>query len=277
MKDTEIFDYGFHLRDRQLGMNVTVNGINVYTSFNADLIDEPEITPAALTPDLFKKIGKSSHIINKYTVGNNGLKLSFYIGGETYQEAQMNCNNLVAEFQNDIVTLKIGDTDFEYVGTVSGVSIKYTSVDHFYKLTLTFTGVKRLPLVTLEFTDEEKIKSLIEFWNSGAASSGLKITFRVWGYESGVYIDVNCNDNEFQISNVAGTPMYYIIDGIDGKLVRGWTKEYYEEAYTNVFERTNNFYEFPTVNRGLNKLKLSIPSIYKVDWLKIEYYPVFLI
>lgn len=271
--DREVYDSNFQIQDNQIGYPVFVNGINVY-EYNADLI-EYDLKPAKISYDSFKKIGKYSYIVNQYKNGDNGIEFSFYVGGATYTEAQLNINKLIRDFQKDApVVVSVGDSEFEYLCILTDVSISDTKVLHFYKVDISTIAVKRLPLVELKYSTSQ-IASEIKIYNNGSVASGLLAFWHstkkgstikfAYGQESYTTITVN-NANLYY---------YHVIDGLDGKVLRGSANNPTFDGYVNNFINTD-LYQFPVVGPGENKIKFT-QTYGDITELTLKYYPTFLV
>ncbi len=269
------YDDKYGILDPMLGDLVLVNGISLY-DYNADLIKyEPVV--ASITSDVYRKVGKHSYILNKLTNGKNGIKLSFYVGGQNAQQAQVNCNKVIGLFQSDIVTLVIGDTEFEYSGIMSAYTIKHTDVLNYYLLEITFISVKRLPYVIHK--KEVDSNETIHINNEGIVDGGIIIVLE--SNLSSSDITVVCNSVSITINNF-DSYKYHVIDGLNGRVLCGLYDADIEndlitenfESYLNNFGNTD-LIEFPYVNPGDNYISVSDYSC--VDNIFIKYYPTFII
>lgn len=267
----------YGLTDPLLGDPVTVNGVSLY-DYNADLINyEPVV--ATITNDLYRKVGKHSYIINRQTLGNNGIKLRFYIGGTNSQQAQINCNKVLRELSKDIVVINIGDTEFEYVGVLNSYTTKYTEVSHYYLLEATMIAVKRLPYVAEEFT-ESQVTNGIEVNNEGVISCGVLIAIEGLLTDSDIKITVN--GVECEISNFSSYK-YHIVDGLNGKVLCDSVEEgIFVDLDSNEFEHAiNNFInttlvEFPYLVPGNNTISITCDAG-SISRVIVKHYPLFVI
>lgn len=269
------YDDKYGILDPMLGDLVLVNGINLY-DYNADLIEyEPVV--ASITSDVYRKVGKHSYILNRLNNGKNGIKLRFYVGGQNAQQAQINCNRVVGIFQSDIVTLVIGDTEFEYSGIMSAYTIKHTDVYNYYLLEVTFIAIKRLPYVIHK--KEVSSNDSLHIDNEGVVSSGIIIVLE--SNLSSSSVSVTCNSISIAINNF-DSYKYHVIDGLNGRVLCGLSDEDIEsdlitenfESYINNFGNTN-LIEFPYINPGSNDIYVSDYSC--VSNIFIKYYPTFII
>ena len=276
----EEYDDNYSLRDMQLGNVVTVNGINLY-EYNADLIEYMPVQ-IPITSSVLKKVGQHSYLINQYNNGNNGITMRFYVGGTTMQQAQINYNKVLRELQKDIVTVNIGDTEFDYIGILETANVQYTNVLHYYLLEVTMVAVKRLPPVTCTYSDDE-VSDGIELENSGVVESGVLVGIK--SDLSGSTITLTLKDESdvmyyTMLLTNADQMVYNIIDGLNGKVLGGATAagifidDYSEDftGYQNNFKNTI-LYDFPRLKVGQNKLFVSGG----VDEVIVKHYPVFLV
>ncbi len=261
------------MRGNQLGYPVSVNGKDLY-DYNADLIDY-SLVPVQITYDAFKRIGKYNYIINQYQNGNNGIDFSFYVGGTTYTEAQLNVNRVVGEFQKDApVVVSIGDSEFEYVCILTNVMVSYTKVLCYYKLDISVIAVKRFPMVTLNYGASE-IAEPITIDNTGTTPSGLLLYINSAGLGNEIRVTYGQDTNTtIKISN-ANLYNYHVIDGLDGRVLRGSAASPTFENYVNNFQNTDLF-QFPVLYPGENTISLGAITG-DITSLEVRYYPTFLV
>ena len=277
----EIYNDSYLLRDPQLGDVCFINGKSSY-DFNADLI-EYEPVQLTITNDLIKKIGRNSYIINQYKNNDNGITLRFYVGGTTKQQAQINYNLLIREFQKDIITIVISDTEFEYVGILKSVNVTDTKVQFYYLVEATLVAIKRLPAKFLQF-DEWDENNGEEIDNAGIIESGLMIAIKndltSEEIEVGLY-DIGSNTPYYTMSITnADDYAYHVIDGFNGRVLRGTIPEGIfldpndEEfsTYQNNFANTV-LYDFPRLKVGQTKISI----IGGIDEVILKTYPLFLV
>ena len=273
------YDDNYGLLDPALGDSVTVDGFDLY-NHNADLISyEPVV--ATITSNVYKKIGRHSYLLNNFSNGNNGIKLRFYVGGQNAQQAQINCNRVIGEFQKGIVTVIIGDTEFEYSGIMSTYTIKHTDVYNYYLLEITFIAVKRLPFVLYDKSIESSDNTLY-IYNDGIIESGAIIVLESKLTKSSVTLTYN--SKSVTINNFSDYK-YHVIDGLNGRVLCGTStsnsdiiKELHKdvgfESYSNNFINTT-LVEFPKIVSGDNSI--SVSNADGVNSMIVKYYPVFVI
>lgn len=269
-----IYNDRYGLADSLLGNVVTVNGISLY-DYNADLIEYTPIV-ASIDYNILKKIGKHTYTINSYKNGNNGIKLQFYVGGTTKQQAQINCNRVIQELQKGVVVLSIDDTEFEYVGVLSSTSIQDTNVPYYYLLEVTLIAVKRLPFVVYEKMPTLSDNTMV-LYNEGIIESGAVIVIESNFTKDSVTI--TCNARPITINNFSEYK-YHIIDGLNGKVLCGTSEPILNELVDDFSSYTNNFgntdlVEFPYVVSGQNTV--TIENADGVSNIALKYYPVFVI
>lgn len=271
--DRELYNEDFTTLDSQLGYSVVVNGVNLYTLCYADLISY-DLVPAKINYNSFKNVGKSSYFLNQYKNNDNGVKFSFYVGGDSYQNAQLNVNKLINAFQSNApVIVKIGDTDFEYVCILTDVSINDTDVFHYYKVVLTTIAVKRFALISSTF-GSSAISSGITITNQGTIPSGILLFLSTSKTSNTIQIRYGQNNVFKTITiNNANLYSYHVIDGIDGRVLRGAS---YSTSFTNYVNNFGNvdLYEFPVVRNGANQINF-IQTSGDITQLTVKYYPVF--
>lgn len=271
--DRELYNTDFTTLDSQLGYSVVVNGVNLYTLCYADLISY-DLVPAKINYSSFKSVGKSSYFLNQYKNNDNGIKFSFYVGGESYQNAQLNVNKLINIFQSNApVIVKIGDTDFEYVCILTDVSVNDTDVFHYYKVVLTTIAVKRFALISSTF-NSSAISSGITITNQGTIPSGILLFLSTSKTSQQIKIRYG-QSNVFKTITInnANLYSYHVIDGIEGRVLRGAS---YSTSFTNYVNNFGNvdLYEFPVVRNGANQINF-IQTSGDITQLTVKYYPVF--
>lgn len=279
----EIYEFGydknFLYKDRQLGQNAIVNGINVYDEFDADLISVMPVSPA-IEKSVYKSLGKYNYKINTFHVGDNGLELKFYIGGHTYQEAQINVNRLINEFVNKVAIAKFDESDFEYVCSLESFGSEFTGVEFYYLVTINVIAVKRLPIVTLDygstyFTEDTTVQ--LSFENEGVVESGLDVIVR-FGGTSSFEVDhkkAGGNMQTLHFTDLSTSNYYYKIGGLDGVVQRA-SNVVITSSVTNVFLKTD-LIDFPIVDAGQNNITFVQNAAGNIKQVKLQFYPTFLI
>lgn len=279
----EIYDFGydknFLFKDRQFGQNVIVNGINVYDEFDADLISVMPVSPA-IEKSIYKSLGKYNYKINTFRVGDNGLELKFYVGGHTYQEAQINVNRLINEFINKVAIAKFDESDFEYVCSLESFGSEFTGVEFYYLVTINVIAVKRLPMVTLDYGSTyfaEDTTVQLSFENEGVVESGLDIIVRFGGATS-FEIDhkkAGGNIQALHFADLSTGNYYYKVGGLDGVVQRA-SNVAITSSVTNVFLKTD-LIDFPIVDTGQNNITFVQNAVGNIKEVKLQFYPTFLV
>lgn len=261
------------MRGNQLGYPVFVNGKNLY-DYNADLINY-NLVPVQITHDVFKRIGKYNYIINQYQNGNNGIDFSFYVGGENYTDAQLNVNRVIGEFQkNAPVVVTIGDSEFEYVCVLTNIVISYTNVLFYYKLDVSVIAVKRFSMVTLTYDSSEATQP-ITIDNIGTTPSGLLLYINSSGLGNEIQVTYGQDENTTITILNSNLYNYHVIDGLDGRVLRGSAASPTFENYVNNFQNTDLF-QFPVLYPGENNISIEATTNDIVS-LEVRYYPTFLV
>ena len=265
------FDYKYDRHDRQLGYGVVVDGVNVYDMFNADLIDEPELVSASVTNSSIKTPGKHDYFVNVFDVGDNGIKLRFYVGGETYEEAQNNMNKLVGLFVGGPHIVTIGDTDFEYVCVMKSYSSAYTGVLHYYELSIDTTAIKRYPKIDIDVKDS--ISSGVSFYNDGVIESGMMF---VIGHSGSTSIVLTYNDGTIMTMNNVTNHPYCFVDGLTGKVNVGESADSYDSGESANWFINTDLVSFPTIKHGDNNVRVQGVGG-QITYAHIIYYPIYLL
>lgn len=234
-------------RDRQWGKIVTVDGIDVYQSFNADL-KEYTVEPGTLTVDYQQRIGKSGLLLFGSESTPKLLTLAFYVGGADEDEAQINAERLIQSCARECV-IRIGSSRFEYAALLSGApTVEDTGVQCYLLVTLILYAVRRLPLVSVDFN-----AAALRLHNPGAVASGLRIILTPAKKITSMQIgDITVKDL------AAGVP--FVIDGLSGTVTADGENRFADTDLT----------EFPQIQPGENEIILSqaVPAT-------LEYYPTY--
>lgn len=234
-------------RDRQWGKIVTVDGIDVYQSFNADL-KEYTVEPGTLTVDYQQRIGKSGLLLFGSESTPKLLTLTFYVGGENEDEAQINAERLIQSCARECV-IRIGASRFEYASLLSDApTVEDTGVQCYLLVTLVLYAVRRLPLVSVHFN-----AAALRLHNPGAVASGLRIILTPAKKITSMQIgDITVKEL------AAGVP--FVIDGLSGTVAADGENRFADTDLT----------EFPQIQPGENEIILSqaVPAT-------LEYYPTY--
>lgn len=234
-------------RDRQWGKIVTVSGIDVYQSFNADL-KEYTVEPGTLTVDYQQRIGKSGLLLFGGESTPKLLTLAFYVGGEDEDEAQINAERLIQSCSRECV-IRIGSSQFEYAALLSGApTVEETGVQSYLLVTLVLYAVRRLPLVSVDFTGKT-----LQLDNPGAVTSGLRITLTPTKKITSMQV------GDVTVKNLAAN-VPFVIDGLSGTVTADGENRFADTSLT----------QFPQIQPGENEISLSqaVPTT-------LEYYPTF--
>ncbi len=234
-------------RDHQVGDAVTVDGIDVYQAYNADL-KEHRVEPGKLTVDYQQRIGRSGFLLFNGDSDPKILTMAFYVGGEDDDEAQINAERLIQSCARECV-IRIGSSRFEYAALLSGSpTVEDTGVQSYLLVTLTLYAVRRLPLVSLDFN-----AAAIRLTNPGTAASGLRIILtpaqKITSMQVG---DITVKD--------LATGVPFVIDGLSGTVTADGENRFADTDLT----------DFPRIEPGENEIILSqtVPTT-------LEYYPTF--
>lgn len=278
----EIYDFGFDkdflFKDKQLGINTLINGVNAYDAFNADSISM-SIIPPKVEKNIYKSLGKQDYKINTFKLGDGGLDIRYYIGGHTQQEAQINVNKLIREFVDKTAIIKTDETDFEYICVLESFTSEYTGVEFYYLVTLTLNAVKRLPLVTYDFAASyfsSNATVTCDFENTGMIQSGLDIILR-FGGSTGFEIDYKNEKGKTQevvFTSLSTSNYYYKIGGLDGVVYRAGNINF--ATPTNVFSKSD-LVDFPVVKSGENSVTFVQNTAGNIKQAKIQFYPTFML
>lgn len=234
-------------RDRQWGKIVTVSGIDVYQSFNADL-KEYTVEPGTLTVDYQQRIGKSGLLLFGSESTPKLLTLAFYVGGEDEDEAQINAERLIQSCSRECV-IRIGTSRFEYAALLSGApTVEDTGVQSYLLVTLVLYAVRRLPLVSVDFAGKT-----LQLDNPGAVASGLCITLTPTKKITSMQV------GDVTVKNLAAN-VPFVIDGLSGTVTADGENRFADTDLT----------QFPQIQPGENEISLSqaVPTT-------LEYYPTF--
>lgn len=234
-------------RDRQVGQLVTVDGIDVYRAYNADL-KEHRVEPGKLTVDYQQRIGRSGFLLFNNDSDPKILTMAFYVGGEDDDEAQINAERLIQSCARECV-ICIGSSRFEYAALLSAAPTEEdTGVQCYLLVTLVLYAVRRLPLVSVHFN-----AAALRLHNPGAVASGLRIILTPAKKITSMQIgDITVKEL------AAGVP--FVIDGLSGTVAADGENRFADTDLT----------EFPQIQPGENEIILSqaVPAT-------LEYYPTY--
>lgn len=234
--------------DQRLGSVCTINNKDAYGLFNADL---KELSPVAgsVAASFSTALGASSLDVVNHQLGVSGVKAVFYVGGINKEFCYTNVSNLIAECCNCII--RTDEDRFEYAAVLTSYAVKETGVDFYNEVTLTFSAVKRLPLVVRTFDGTD-----CTFTNVGSLRSGVKIRIVPKSDLDSLVV------SGITISNLAsGQP--FVIDGLEGKVTCNGINKFLD----------TDLIEFPKVNPGHNNFAVSSSEVV----IEVSYYPTFVI
>lgn len=258
MKDLweeEPWDKGAAYQGERKGYEVFINGVSAFTEYNADLIEKNEVPPS-FTNSFARGLGKSSLRLDAVTKGFLKVKLSFYVGGDSFTKSLANVSALANAFKR--CEFHVENESFEYDAILNDVSYSYTGVCYFHKVEISLTCVRRLPLVVCNIG----VQLSKDFYNDGDVESGLRLSFSMLGnVTSCSLLGINFTDLK--------RDSLYVVDGINGSVT---------EDGVNMFARTD-IIEFPKVQPGKNVFtKGGTPSTGSFcSDVKIEFYPTFML
>lgn len=240
------------MADVKIGSTCTINGVDAYDSFKADLVS---ITPTpGNVESVYSVIGAKSKIdLHDMDISTGSLGVKFYVYGDTKNDMKLNTSRLLSSCSNCVISTD--EDQFEYECVYNGCEIEFSEIEWYNIVTISFIAICRLPLESRTANG-----TFISIKNDGAVQSGCRITF-----ESETELD------EITIAGIKVEDVHanqkLCIDGIDGEVVR------IDGAGTkiNAFGDTDMI-DFPKVQPGQNDFTSSKP----VSW-RIEWYPLFLI
>lgn len=231
-------------QDRRAGDFVSISGVDAYQAFNADLIDYT-VTPGSVDAAYQFNPGKSGLVLFGGQKKPQELEMEFYVGGETHDEAQVNISRLLAASESCVI--RIGESRFEYAAVLKSVKQEYANVDAYYHVTLTFTAVKRYPLVSVALTDSGSV------YNPGSAAAGVRFCIRPTSAVSTMQV------NGITCKSLAANETF-VIDGITGEVHAGDRNRFADTDLS----------AFPMLQPGENRILLSRPVP-----VTVEFYPIF--
>lgn len=236
---------------RRLGAICTINGLNAYDIYNADLIDY-KTSSGSIDAEYDRGVSLSDLHVSSYGVGIGSLTLNFYVGGETKDQMEINSSNLVSNSRKCVV--KIDEETFEYDGVLTKFDIEETGVLWYNKVSLELAVVKRLPLVTRRFEIVSGRK--VQFKNIGNIESGLRLSVTPRATVAKVTVA------GITINNLlAGQP--FVIDGLSGEVICNTENRFLD----------TDLIDFPKVDVGNNTIELSTNDLI----VEVQYYPTFIV
>lgn len=284
---------------RRFGPVLTINGKDVFDTFDGDMIGEPKVTAPTITKDTYKKVGKHSFMINTVNRGLGGLVMELYVGGRTKDEAQDNYAQIIFELDHGLAVVRWNDpipwnwhqsvnqpypedydgpSDFEYLCTLSKFEVQNMGVQNYYKLTLTLLAIKRKRLLQGELASGELVNGQAMIDVAGNVQCGVRLVVKTGsslGNETQFTIGIS-GQRDIEVYDI-DPDTYYILDGLEGKVLKGLTEPEVGEDWSTV-ENYDNYFnhtdliKFPFVLPRGNTIVFSGP----VERVIYEYYPVYL-
>lgn len=245
----------FYEHDQRLGCVTTFNGVDVYSTYNADVYSFTP-TPGSVDATYQRKVSRSTIQTFHSDFQTSNLDISCYVGGANKMDALMNVNGLVAAARSTEIYYE-DDIAFDFDAVLTSYSVTETGVEWFFDVTLTFAAIRHMPLKTMTFTGTS-----YSFNNYGATESGIRLMIVPSSSGSNGKITLNDDtDSEHVITLNSYTSSHtYLIDGIGGYVRRNGIN----------FILDTDLTKFPKVYPGTNTIDLSFSA--KVT---IEYYPTF--
>lgn len=238
----------FYQVDQRLGSVCTINGKSAYGLFNADL-KQIEPLSGAISTNFSKALGASGLYVNSYEIETGGIRAIFYVGGAYKEDCYINTSNLIAECQS--CTIKTDEDNFEYVAVLTGYTVTETGVNFYNEVELTFSAIKRLPMVTRVFDGGNGVVK-----NLGSIPSGVKLVVTP-------KVDIaSMTINGITVNDLAsGLP--FTIDGLVGEVKCNGINRFLD----------TDLIEFPKVYPGDNEIKSSNTNVE----VEVSYYPTFIV
>lgn len=269
---------------RRLGPILTIDGQDAFDTYDADLYSEPVVVTPEIEKDIFQKVGKHSFWINTVKRGIGGLQFEFIVGGETKDVAQNNYAKLVYAFDKGIAVVQWHDpteddpSAFEYVCTLSHFDVEYTGVWNLYQVSIEVVAIKRTTLVRNIASSTEIANQEVGVYNTGNVRSGMRIIAKTGTVQDNDQLSFHVGDQDtFHVSSLESNT-YYVIDGIDGKVLKGVQAPVYSQdgttfgdQYINHFNNTD-LIEFPVAQPYESTITFNGP----IESIVCEYYPVYL-
>lgn len=198
----------------RLGEGVTFDDVDLYASFEADLISW-EYTPGAVSYTFRRNTGKTGFNLYDFDYPSGTLTLKLYVRGDDRVTMLRNASKLIAAAKSPKVEIQ-GDTgvDSMYYSTVlSDYSIEQEDVEWYCMVTLSFEAIRYHELIT--YTETSAAGRA--FINNGTVETGLKIKFKAASALDKLIITVsNAEESQAITFTSLAEGMWYTIDGIDG-------------------------------------------------------------
>lgn len=235
--------------DRRVGLYVEINGVDVYSQYNADMYSMA-VTPATITKTTLKKVSRSQLRTSGLTHEIPVLTVGFYVGGPTKEEAMDNVNRLLALCDQCEITTE--EERYVYDCSLSSVSVAFTEVEHYYDVALTFDYIKHLEIEEVEFTCTGESTRSVTFENEGTVESGAYVELHPTS--SGNYTILGVKVNDLSPGDT------FIIDGLEGIV---------SDQHGMAFDKTD-FTKFPKIQPDMNTVTVNLPCRVVLRW-----YPTF--
>jgi hypothetical protein len=229
----------------RVGEQVLFSGSDIFSTYYAEVVSFKPLTGPVVST-YAKAAGLASYNVYHSDTPTRTLELVLYVGGETDAEAEENVSRLIAAARDTVITRV--ETGFEYPATLTQAPAdEETGVEHWHKVTLRFSAIKRGPLETQTLNGPGTVM------NDGTERTGVRLSLVCSEFHESV------NLAGVTINNVvAGTQ--YVIDGIAGRVTAGG------ENYLS----NTDLYEFPKLEPGTNTLTVPSDGSCVCEW-----YPVY--
>ena len=252
-----VFNADHYLKDQCLGGSFVMDGLSVYSAFNADVYDI-KYAGGDITSSYEKMVGKSSFEAYYFDFSPQEFEVSFYVGGMDKNDVLMNINNLIAKAKHCVCRYEDEDT-FEFDCVLTNFEIEFTGIEWYYSVVLTFEAIRRRQIAT---KSSDGAVTKFEVDNFGTVVSGARVTITSALARSSINVTYYDRFGQQQIVTIqdvkADVPI--VIDGIEGSVT---------EREANIYDRTDLML-FPMVQTGKNTFSCN----YDVEWT-VEYYPTY--
>lgn len=238
----------YYMNDLQVGEFCAFNGKNVYEECNADMKSIVE-KPVTVTPNYRLQTGGSTLRHNSTTYSEGQLEITYYIGGNSREDAYYNYHKLLRMAEHTVITTS--EDGYEYDAILQAFTVSETNVYYYLEVMLQFAAVKRFPLVSYLLPDRPG-----RLLNIGTATSGLR--FIVSPKRSLQSVKVG----DVTIKNLVASQSV-TVDGIEGRVTG--------VGGVNRFPDTD-LIDFPKIQPGLNLIEVSDSDV----TVRCEWYPTFL-
>lgn len=235
-----------------LGGTVLLDGLDVCTNYNADLI-EWEFSPGEVDATYRRSTGRHDFNIYNYDYEPGTLTLKFYVAGDTKRDMFNNASKLVNASKSPEMQIPEDDPSI-FSSVLVDYSMEFTDVEWFVELTLEFKAVRHAEMVTYSGDSSNSVAIM----NEGTMPSGILVKFKVSSALEQLVITVGDSaESQVIVFKTPTSEVWYSVNGMDGTVT--------DENGVNRILLTD-LVKFPKVSPGNAKISFSENVAYVISF-----------